>query len=97
VDNITEEIRTTYEKDRLAELSRRLEDIIYHDQPYLFLLEGKPSFALYRNMYVVRRPDEDHPGKWIIEPVRNTKAGLNGYDFYMPYWAPAAILPQHTP
>ncbi|MBN1556057.1 MAG: hypothetical protein JXA11_15045 [Phycisphaerae bacterium] len=97
VDKITEEIRTTFEKDRLAELSRRIEEIIYRDQPYLFLLEGKPSFALYRDMYVVRRPDEDHPGTWITEPIRNTKAGLNGYDFYMPWWAPAAMMPQRTP
>lgn len=97
VDRMIEELRTTFEKDRQAELSRRIEQILYEEQPYLFLLEGKPTFALYRNRYVVRRPDENHPGRWIVEPIRVTRAGTNGFDFYLPWWAPASIAPHLDP
>ncbi len=92
VDNLLTTIRTTFDRDRIAKLCGRLQEIIYHDQPYLFLLQGYTAHALYKNMYVVRRPLED--GSWLIEPVRNTKAGLDGYDFYMPWWAPASLAPQ---
>lgn len=95
LDAMLEEIRTTFEEDKLTRLNREVEAIIYRDQPYLFLLEGRASHALYRDRYVVRRPDEQ--GGWIVEPVRNTEAGYNGIDFYMPWWAPASEFPQMTP
>ena len=95
VDRLIEEIRTTFEVEKLTRLCRQLEALIYRDQPYLFLLEAKPSFALYRNRYVVRRPDEK--GGWIVEPVRETEAGTNGYDFYMPWWAPVSQYLQAVP
>ncbi len=92
VDELLIKIRTTFDREKIAKLCGRLQEIIYHDQPYLFLLQGSPAYALYKNMYVVRRPLED--GSWLTEPVRNTKAGYDGYDFYMPWWAPASLAPE---
>ncbi|MCK5114731.1 MAG: hypothetical protein KAR11_08225 [Phycisphaerae bacterium] len=95
IDRLTEKLRTTFERDEIEKLSHKIEEIIYRDQPYLFLLEGKQGCALYRGKYVVRRPTPD--GKWITEPIRNTQGGYDGYDFYMPWWAPAKIAPQLEP
>ncbi len=92
VDELLVKIRTTFDREEIARLCGRLQEIIYRDQPYLFLLQGYGACALYRNMYVVRRPTED--GSWIVEPVRNTRAGYHGYDHYMPWWAPASLAPE---
>ena len=92
VDELLIKIRTTFDRDKIAKLCGRLQEIVYQDQPYLFLLQGYTAHALYKNKYVVRRPTED--GSWLTEPVRNTKAGSDGYDFYMPWWAPASMAPE---
>ncbi len=92
VDELLIKIRTTFGRKKVAELCAQLQEIIYRDQPYLFLLQGYSAYALYKNMYVVRRPLED--GSWLTEPVRNTKAGYNGYDYYMRWWAPASMAPE---
>ncbi len=94
-DRLIEKIRVTFEKDKLEKMLHRFEEIVYEDQPYLFLLEGMPTFALYNNRYVVHRPEKD--GNWITEEVRNTEAGSKGYDFYMPWWAPKDMHPTLTP
>jgi len=88
VDRLLVEIRTTFDRERIARLCAEMQEVIYRDQPYLFLLTSYTASALYRGKYVVRRPDE--MGGWIVEPIRNTKAG---YAYYVNWWAPKAIAP----
>jgi len=92
VDRLLIEIRTTFNRDRIAKLCARLQKIIYRDQPYMFLVNAYASSALYRDLYVVRRPDQS--GSWIVEPIRDTEAG---YTIYAEWWAPQAAAPQIAP
>ncbi len=92
VDRLLLEIRTTFDRQKIAGLCARVQEMIYRDQPYLFLLTAYVSSALYRDQYVVRRPDD--AGGWIVEPIRNTKAG---YTVYSNWWAPKGIAPHIEP
>jgi len=92
VDRLLEEVRTTFERERIKQLCNRIQELIYRDQPYLFLLEAQPTAALYKDLYVVRRPLPD--GQWLVEPIRQTQAG---YTFYMKWWAPKSMAPALSP
>lgn len=91
-DELLQRIRTTFDRRDIARLCGQLQEVIYRDQPYLFLSYNEGVNALYRDMYVVRRPVGD--GSWVMEPVRNTDAG---FGHYMNWWAPRAIAPQLAP
>ncbi len=92
VDELLLRIRTTFDRKEIARLCSRLQEVIYLDQPYLFIATAFGSSAIYRDMYVVRRPDGN--GGWIVEPIRSTDAG---YGIYANWWAPRKIAPQLTP
>jgi peptide/nickel transport system substrate-binding protein len=92
VDRLLEKVRTTFDRDEITKLCGRIQELIYHDQPYLFCLEAKPTYALYNDLYMVRRPAPD--GGWIVEPVRQTQ---QGHSFYMQWWASRSIAPQLMP
>ncbi len=91
-DELLQDIRTTFDRKEIARLCARLQEVIYNDQPYLFLCFSEGTTALYRGKYVVRRPDGR--GGWIVEPVRNTPAGPG---YYQPWWAPRRVAPQLAP
>ena len=91
-DRLLLQVRTTFDRKEIARLCHRLQELIYRDQPYLFLLNAFAASALYRDKYVVRRPDGR--GNWLVEPVRKTEAG---YRIYMNWWAPRSIAPHLTP
>jgi peptide/nickel transport system substrate-binding protein len=91
-DALLARIRTTFDRKEIARLCGRLQQVIYDDQPYLFLSFPQGVAALYRGKYVVRRPDGN--GGWIVEPVRNTDIG---FTYYEPWWAPHSIAPRLEP
>jgi len=87
-DELLLKIRTTFGRPELTELCRRLQKVIYDDQPYLFVAFPETVSALYADKYVVRRPSG--AGGWIVEPIRNTKMGFMYYDRW---WAEASRHP----
>lgn len=89
VDELLVRIRTEFDRERIAELCAEMQEIIYRDQPYAFLVQPYLTHALYRGKFVVRRPDGE--GGWIVEPVRSTEAG---FTYYSQWWAPAHIAPE---
>ena len=91
-DELLQRIRTTFDRRQIARLCGELQEVIYHDQPYLFIAYNEGISALYRGKYVVRRPAGD--GQWTVEPIRQTDAG---FGHYMSWWAPRAIAPQLAP
>lgn len=91
-DDLLLKIRTTFDRQEIARLCGRLQATIYGDQPYLFLCNPEIITALYRDKYVVRRPDGK--GGWIFEAVRNTELGVG---YYENWWAPALSSPALTP
>jgi ABC-type transport system substrate-binding protein len=91
-DELLQRIRTTFDRRQIARLCGELQEVIYRDQPYLFIAYNEGISALYRGKYVVRRPAGD--GQWTVEPIRQTDAG---FGHYMSWWAPRAIAPQLAP
>ncbi len=92
VDKLLEKVRTCFRRDEIKEYCSEIQEQIYQDQPYLFLVEAKGSSALYKDLFVVRRPGPD--GTWLVEPIRETKAG---FEMYMKWWAPQSIAPHMKP
>ena len=91
-DELLQRIRTTFDRGEIARLCGKLQEVIYRDQPYLFLAYNEGTSALYRDKYIVRRPVAG--GQWLLEPVRATEAG---FGHYMNWWAPRSVAPQMTP
>ncbi len=87
VDELLEEIRTEYDRDKIKAFAAELQQTIYHDQPYLFLHVPQVTAAMWKDSYRVRRPAGE---KWEEESVRSTKAGWSFYRswFYKPEYAP---------
>jgi peptide/nickel transport system substrate-binding protein len=80
VDNLLESIRQEYRREKIIETAGRMQSLIYHDQPYLFLFVPEGSSVMWKNAYRIRRPDGH--GGWIDEPIAITKAGT----FYWSEW-----------
>ena len=78
VDKLIELARGEFDKERVKKYCSEIQRIIYEDQPYLFLYVPKSITALHKNTFRVRRPSGD--GKWIDEPIRETKAGISVYN-----------------
>ncbi|MCE5327102.1 MAG: ABC transporter substrate-binding protein [Planctomycetaceae bacterium] len=92
VDALLSEIRTTFDRQKLTSLCQRMQKIVYDDQPFLFLSTPIPTTAIWKDQYVVRRPDGK--GGWIVGPIENTPAGVT---YYMQWWAPRSIAPNLKP
>lgn len=91
-DDLLLKIRTTFDRKEVVRLCHELQETIYNDQPYLFLTFAENTYALYRDKYVVRRPNDK--GGWTLEPVRSTEAG---FTHYLKWWAPQRLAPQIAP
>ncbi|MFM8720860.1 MAG: hypothetical protein ACKOFH_15240, partial [Chthoniobacterales bacterium] len=71
----------------IIKLCGELQQLIYDDQPYLFLFVPQGTSVMWKDAFRVRRPGPD--GTWIDEPFKMTKAGWSAYLewFYRPEYA----------
>jgi len=90
VDRLIELARSEFDHELIKKYCRKIQRIIYDDQPYLFLYVPMATAALHKGRFKVRRPDGK--GGWIDEPIRKTKAGYSVYNtwWYRPEYAPNA-------
>ena len=90
VDRLIEVARGEFDHERIKQYCHRIQQLIYDDQPYLFLYVPMSTAALHRGRFRVRRPD-GRDG-WIDEEIRQTKAGYSVYNtwWYRPEHAQAA-------
>lgn len=72
VDELLLQLRQEYAPPKRIELAHELQQIIYHDQPYLFIFVPETTSVLWNNIYRMRYPT-DHG--WVDSPLRNSKAG----------------------
>lgn len=89
-DRLLKSIREEFDRDKIIALCGELQQLIYDDQPYLFLFVPEGVSVMWKNAFRVRRPGPD--GEWIDEPVTMTKAGWSYYLewFYRPEYAEEA-------
>jgi len=90
VDRLLAELRTEFDRDRIATLAGTTQRLIYEDQPYLFLYVPESCGAMWRDVYRIRRPE---PSSWKEEPVTMTKAGFAVHRewFYRPDHRPVLV------
>ena len=83
-DRLLQQIREEFDRDTIIKLCGELQQLIYDDQPYLFLFVPQGTSVMWKDAFRVRRPGPD--GTWIDEPVTMTKAGWLHYLewFYRP-------------
>lgn len=88
-DRLLEAVREEFDRDTIIAMCGELQQLIYDDQPYLFLFVPEGTSVMWKDAYRVRRPGPE--GRWIDEPVRMTKAGWSHYLewFYRPEYPPA--------
>jgi ABC-type transport system substrate-binding protein len=84
VDQLLESVRQEYNRDKIIDMTGRLQSLIYREQPYLFLYVPEGTSAMWKDSYRVCRPDGK--GGWIESPVVMTKAGWSYWSdwFYRP-------------
>ncbi len=80
VDELLDQIRTEFDKDEIKKLCGELQQLVYTDQPYLFLYVDEAIGATHSGTYRVKRPDD---GEWIDEDVQATKAG---FTYHINWW-----------
>jgi ABC-type transport system substrate-binding protein len=87
-DRLLQEIREEFDREKIITLCGQLQQLIYDDQPYLFLFVPQGTSVMWKDAFRVRRPGPD--GQWIDEPVTMTKAGWSHYLewFYRPEYPP---------
>lgn len=85
-DRLIEELRQEYNREKIIELAGRLQEIIYREQPYLFLYVPESVSVVWRDAFRIRRPQG---GVWIDTPIEMTKAGWSYFTdwFYRPEYA----------
>lgn len=86
-DRLLESIREEFDREKIIAMCGELQQLIYHDQPYLFLFVPEGTSVMWKDAFRVKRPGPD--GTWIDEPVTMTKAGWSHYLewFYRPEYA----------
>jgi len=91
VDRLIELARSEFDPALIRKYCHEIQQIIYTDQPYLFLYVPRATTALHQGRFRVRRPDGS--GGWIEEPIRNTKAGIGVYNtwWYRPEHAQGRV------
>ncbi len=72
VDELLTELRQEYARPKMTALAHELQEIIYHDQPYLFLYVPETTSVLWNDVYRMRYPT-DHG--WVNSPIKASKAG----------------------
>jgi len=88
-DRLLTDLRQEYARPEIIRLAGKLQQVIYADQPYLFLFVPESTSVMWKGSYRIRRPGSK-PGEWIDSPVTMTKAGWS-YDmewFYRPEYPP---------
>jgi len=87
-DRLLESVREEFDREKIIAMCGELQQLIYDDQPYLFLFVPQGTSVMWKDAYRVRRPGPD--GTWIDEPVTMTKAGWSAYLewFYRPEYPP---------
>ena len=93
-DRLLQAIREEFDRDTIIKLCGELQQLIYDDQPYMFLFVPEGTSVMWKNAFRVYRPGPD--GEWIDEPVTMTKAGWSHYLewFYRPEYPPPASNPK---
>lgn len=83
-DRLLESIREEFDREKIIRQCGELQQLIYGDQPYLFLFVPEGTSVMWKDAFRVKRPGPD--GLWIDEPVTMTKAGWSHYLewFYRP-------------
>ncbi len=86
-DRLLNAIREEFDRGKIIAMCGELQQLIYDDQPYLFLFVPEGTSVMWKDAFRVRRPGPD--GAWIDEPVTMTKAGWSHYLewFYRPEYA----------
>ena len=86
-DRLLDAIREEFDRGKIIAMCGELQQLIYEDQPYLFLFVPEGTSVMWKDAFRVRRPGPD--GTWIDEPVTMTKAGWSHYLewFYRPEYA----------
>jgi ABC-type transport system substrate-binding protein len=86
-DRLLDDIRQEYNREKIIRMAGELQNIIYQDQPYLFLYVPEGTSVMWDDSYRIRRPDGK--GGWIDSPVEMTKAGWAYWSdwFYRPEFA----------
>jgi ABC-type transport system substrate-binding protein len=89
-DRLLESIREEFDRAEIIRQCGELQQLIYNDQPYLFLFVPEGTSVMWKDAFRVKRPGPD--GTWIDEPVTMTKAGWSHYLewFYRPEYAQEA-------
>ena len=89
-DRLLQAIREEFDRDTIIKLCGELQQLIYDDQPYMFLFVPEGTSVMWKNAFRVLRPGPG--GRWIDEPVTMTKAGWSHYLewFYRPEYPPQA-------
>lgn len=86
-DRLLESIREEFDREKIISMCGELQQLIYSDQPYLFLFVPEGTSVMWKDAFRVKRPGPD--GTWIDESVTMTKAGWSHYLewFYRPEYA----------
>ncbi|MFV0551913.1 MAG: ABC transporter substrate-binding protein, partial [Anaerorhabdus sp.] len=77
VDTLLERIRQQYDPEKIRTMAGQIQDLIFADQPYLFLFVPDSTSVIWKNALRVCRPDGN--GGFIDTPVETTKAGWTHY------------------
>ena len=86
-DRLLNDIRQEYNRQTIIRMAGELQNIIYQDQPYLFLYVPEGTSVMWKDTYRIRRPDGK--GGWLDTPLEMTKAGWTFWSdwFYRPEFA----------
>ncbi len=89
VDHLLTDLRQEYSRPAILRMAGELQQIIYSEQPYIFLFVPESTSVLWKGSYRICHPGAN-PGEWIDSPITMTKAGWD-YDmewFYRPEYPP---------
>ncbi len=83
VDQLLVKLQEEYNHEKIIQLAGELQQIIYNDQPYLFLFVSPSTSVVRRGMYRICYPTNHG---FVDSPIKMTKAGWNYYLewFYKP-------------
>ncbi|MEX1119990.1 MAG: ABC transporter substrate-binding protein, partial [Terrimicrobiaceae bacterium] len=86
VDRLLEQIRQEYQRTKIVSMAGKMQEIIYRQQPYLFLYVPESTSVVWKDSFRIRRPVD---GGWVDTPIEMTKAGWSYFSdwFYRPEFA----------
>jgi len=77
VDELIQAIRQEYNRDKIKQMAGEIQQLIYQEQPYLFLFVPDTTVVIWNNSLRICRPDGK--GGYIDAPIEVTKAGWSYY------------------